>query len=252
MEPSKYATAELRAQSATAAAIARCEFARTFGPYLGPIVDVGTAKDIDAAHSDWRPVYDALIADATERHAIETNPDLTPDGRDRGLASLRDRRLATAGKVLPSVVKISNDVDARILSLEAATDLGMREETHGGVRGFVKTIPDPTAEQIALAAEFRAAMRTLAAANPGEFSIRYRQFVADDDPRARWSEADPAGGLVGPQLRAWAREYRIENSPLQPQMKILHAKARSYRLLLESAIRGFGLHAAEIERMTAA
>jgi hypothetical protein len=81
--------------------------------------------------------------------------------------------------------------------------------------------------------------------------IEYRNLVGANDERARWAEADPTGGLVGPDLRRWAREHRIANSPMQPQMTILRAKQRSYGLLLDSAVRTFGLHAAEVDRMTA-
>jgi hypothetical protein len=251
MEPSKFATAELNVQSARARVIHENGFLRSYSAYFGPIADAGSLEDVDAGHRDWKPIYDAHVAYTTERIAIETNPDLTPDGRDRALAGLRDRTHAAAAKLLPPVVKIANDIDARILGMEGAADLGMREETHGGVRGFVKTVPDQTAEQIALAAEFRAVKRTLAATKPGEWSSEYRAFVAANDERARWAEADPTGALVSPQLREWARRHRIETSPLQPQLKILHAKARSYRLLLDSAVRAFGMHAAELDRLSA-
>jgi hypothetical protein len=251
MEPVKFATAELNVQTAQARIIHENNFLRSYSLYFRPLADEGTIENIDQGHRDWKPIYDAHVAYTTERIAIETNTDLTPDGRDRALAGLRDRTHATAGKALPSVVKIANDIDAHILGLEDAADMGMVEERHGGVRAFLKTVPDPTAEQIALAAEFRAVKRTLAATNPGAWSIEYRNLVGANDERARWAEADPTGGLVGPDLRRWAREHRIANSPMQPQMTILRAKQRSYGLLLDSAVRTFGLHAAEVDRMTA-
>ena len=222
-------------------------YTRSFDAYFGPFRDaaeefrdavapgsVPASLSVSASLVELAAVRRALDKFAERKAEIENSPDFTPDGRAKALRALVNEREADGADLLPKMRAATEAIAVGIGNLELAADGGMTWDPK--LKGYLKTDPTRTPEEMADEREARDHWRTLPETERREL---YRRYVVENDPRARWLERDPVGTLVTERDREWAKTWRIEHSEFAAQITVLRAKLRSYSLLLDAAERGF-------------
>lgn len=191
-----------------------------------------TSAVIFPPFADWRAV-------AAEEQQIKQNSRRSDLGRAEDMAEWTEKSTEWGLKYARSIAEALAQKQAERAREEDAADRGLEPRGNGFVaRDHVPT--DPV--QIALDGEARSEMRKL---TKSAFSEKYRRWVDADHRLARVAEQDPMGELVAPELREWARRYRIERSPLAGRIKVMLAQERAFALALEWIQMGYGVRISE-------
>ncbi len=214
--------------------------------YLAPTAEAAAgARDGDALGATMAmigPAFADARAIASERQQIADNINLSATGRESALAALDVKCAKWGADHLAKLHRMLATVRTEAVQTIDAADRGL-EPTLDGKSHVLRdhTVIDHV--QVALDGEARAYWRTLEQRKVREL---YRQWVIEDDRRSRVLENDPTGVLLSALDREWARQWRIDHSPLLPKLKIKRAQERTLALTIGSLQMEFGTPVAEV------
>ena len=208
----------------------RSGFLRKTAAYYDLFVTVASPEQKAAADKVWLSAIQQVNGLYADRDEIQAGDKFTDKHKKELLAAWATKTEALKRDLLTFLKKEAEKPGEQIANLIAAADGGL--VWHPELKAYTRKTPtssDPQA--IADATEARAYWRSLP---PQQFIDLYRQWVTEDDPRARIAEADPTGVLVPERIREWARRVRVERSPYAKQIEVLKAAKRSFGLLYEA------------------
>ena len=170
--------------------------------YKAQFWSVANDEQKAAADKVWTSAVEQVKGLLIEGREIVASVDYTEEGRKKKLAAWATKAEALKRDLLPFLKKESEKPAQEIANLIAAADGGLVWDEK--LKGYTRKTPISTDPQaIADATEARAYWRTLP---PQQFLDDYRQWVMEDDPRARIAEADPTGVLVSGTASANGRD----------------------------------------------
>jgi len=219
---------------------------RVEAAYLEPTAqaaaDAGDSEPLGEVMRVVGPAFADLRAVASEDEQIRSNSNLSATGRTTALAALDAKRRQWAAEHGP---RLQAALAAVQKSMAHAIDASWRGliPTEDGKSHVLRNHTSTDPGQIALDSEARGYWRTL---DPQKFRELYRQWVVEDDARARIAENDPTGTLLTAPDLAWARQVRIESSPLKARLSVLQAQVRSLQLAAETIRMEFESPVAEV------
>lgn len=211
------------------------QFRRKIDAYKEVFWSVADDDQRAGADKVWGSAIQQVIEHLVERQEILESVDHTAAGKSKKQSAHASKGAAIARDLLPLLEKSKAEPAEQEQNLIAAADLQLVWDP--ALKGYIKPKPSTDPQSIADATEARAYWRGLPTQ---QFLDLYKQWVLDNDPRARVAEADPTAVLVNERTRAWARQVRVDRSPYANQIKVLQAAQRSFGLLFEAIQRELG------------